>query len=89
MRRALSAVFLGWMILGTYEAAFATVYVPGQYRSDGVYIRPHFKASTDAVPAIAQFPPLNGEEDTSKAEMKLPVIRILPPAHKEPPADPR
>ncbi len=85
MRRAVAAVLLGWTAVGVQGAALATVYVPGQYRSDGIYIRPHFKASAEVVPEIARFPPLHQSGDASKAEMKLPMIEVAPPAEKEPP----
>lgn len=76
MRRAIAVVLLGWTALGVQASASATVYVPGQYRSDGIYIRPHFKASTKIVPEIARFPPLHQPGDSSKAEMKLPMIEV-------------
>lgn len=86
MRPLATAVLVGWTVLGVYDAAFATVYVPGQHRSDGIYIRPHFKASAEVVPEIARFPTLGQVGDGSKSEMKLPLIEVAPPAVKEPPA---
>lgn len=90
MRRVVAATFLASTVLGAYGSALATVYVPGQYRSDGIYIRPHFRASVDEVPGFAQFPSLEQPgEDTSKSEMKLPVMKVAPPPVKEPPAQTR
>lgn len=89
MRRASAAVVLGCAVLGVYGSASATVYVPGQYRSDGIYIRPHFKASAEIVPEIARFPPVHRAGDASKSEMKLPLVEVGPPSEKEPPASTR
>lgn len=45
MRRTVSAWIIGAAVLGLAQPAFAVVYVPGQHRDDGIYIRPHFQSS--------------------------------------------
>lgn len=43
MRRWASASIIGIALVTVAQPALALVYVPGQYREDGVYIRPHFE----------------------------------------------
>lgn len=43
MRRWTFASIIGAALVTAGQPALALVYVPGQYREDGVYIRPHFE----------------------------------------------
>jgi hypothetical protein len=44
MRRTVCRWIFAICVLGLTQPALALVYVPGQHREDGIYIRPHFRS---------------------------------------------
>ena len=83
---AASALIFGSIVAAT--SAWATVYVPGQYK-DGIYIRPHFLDSPEQTRGGPLLLPPDAEAAKAKEEAPGPVMlepEAVPPQRQPLPA---
>lgn len=71
MRKALATSMVWLSVLFVTQSATAVVYVPGEYRSDGVYIPPHFRGESEPAPGLPWFQKML-EDQGIKKDAKLP-----------------
>lgn len=71
MRKALVTAMVWLSVLFVTESAIAVVYVPGEYRSDGIYVPPHFRGESERSPVHGWFEKMLESQSVEK-DAKLP-----------------
>lgn len=72
MRTALATCMVWLSVVSVTQSATAVVYVPGEYRSDGLYIPPHFRGDAEHAPDVRWFQKLLDSQGSVEKDAKLP-----------------